>query len=65
MNSPEALSDEERDAKYRSLSNEDFHRSVETRRCPLDGLALDERDNPRIPGLNRELFCSCGFAITT
>lgn len=44
--------------KYLMLSREDFHRAVSSRTCPLDG-------NPRHPGLNRELFCSCGFAITT
>ncbi len=66
QNSPNShLSDDERDEKYRSLSIEDFHHAVASRTCPLDGDALADRDNPRIPGLNRELYCSCGFAITT
>ena len=56
---------DERQEKYLMLSLEDFHRAVSSRTCPLDGHALGDRDNPRIPGLNRELFCSCGFAITT
>lgn len=47
------------------VSRLDFDEIERTRQCPRDGRALSDRDNPRIPGLNRELFCSCGFAVTT
>ena len=38
---------------------------VQSKTCPRDARPLSDRDNPRHPGLNRELFCSCGFSTTT
>ena len=65
QNPPDTQPVDERHEKYLMLSLEDFHRAVASRTCPLDGNALGDRDNPRIPGSSRELYCSCGFAITT
>ena len=47
------------------LTSEDLDRIVRSKRCPRDGRTLADNDNPRCPGLNRELSCSCGFAVTT
>lgn len=47
------------------LSGAELSRCLSEKRCPRDGRILSDRDNPRHPGLNRELYCSCGFAGTT
>ena len=48
-----------------TMSGKDLARSLAEKKCPRDGRALSTRDNPRHPGLNLELYCSCGFAGTT
>jgi hypothetical protein len=47
------------------LSSAALQAAVDSKSCRRDGRPLGDRDNPRHPGLNRELFCSCGFATTT
>ena len=47
------------------LSPEQVATVTREKKCPRDGRQLVDSDNPRHPGLNRELSCSCGFAMTT
>lgn len=47
------------------LEPEDVDLIRTLRLCPRDARPLESRDNPRHPGLNEELFCSCGYAGTT